>query len=168
MLGFSQKAFYKDTSIKLAQTGVIACKGNLGSISKAYKGTDVIFSNNSVFFRSKNSFFTFKSVIENSLTGVQRGFYFELTFVGLGYRFLKRKNSLLLKLGYAHYIEVKCPESLNIFGYKKRLLIFGIDFDEISSFASKIRSFKKPDAYKGKGVQSVNEVLTFKAGKQKL
>jgi large subunit ribosomal protein L6 len=141
--------------------------GKYGKISIGIGGlTCINRKKQSFFLPSMELYRNFCKVLSVNAKGVMHGYYLELSFVGLGYRFLRFGSILYLKVGYAHYIKIVIPKFIHIFGYKKRLIIFGISEGDVCVFAHKIRNFRKPDIYKGKGIRFLNEVLEFKVGKQ--
>ncbi len=141
----------------------------LGNKTLRLCGLDIkVFANNSCFFLSKCSLYVFFIFFIALMKGLVFGYFIELSFIGLGYKFLFVNNCLLLKVGYSHYIQIEIPNTLYVFGYKKRLIIFGIELNEINNFINKLRLFKRPDIYKGKGICFLNEKIKIKVGKQKL
>ena len=99
--------------------------------------------------------------------------YKKLKFVGVGYRGFEVENFnyklLMLKLGYSHSIYFKTPKSLNIFCFKlTKLFIYGSTYHDVTQTASLIRSYKKPEPYKGKGILYDNELIKLKKGKKNL
>ena len=160
---------FKDLRLNLfPDLHILEVGGSLGSVKKRFSGTDLEFvCRKSLFFYSKSSFRTFLNYLKRTEKGLKYGFLVRLNLVGLGFRFLKIENYLLLKLGYSHYIKLDIPESLHVFGYKRQLFVVGINLQEVNNFVKTLRSFKKPDAYKGKGVQYFGEVLKLKEGKRK-
>ena len=95
-------------------------------------------------------------------------FLIYLKIVGIGYRAHLEKNSLFFKLGYSHDIIYNIPESVKIFLVDPTLLcIFGIDKNQVSQIASKLRNLRKPSVYKGKGIRFIDEKIKIKAGKRK-
>jgi len=98
--------------------------------------------------------------------GVTEGFTKELEIVGVGYRAEQRKNSVVFTLGYSHPIEYPIPPGINITVDKQtRLVISGVDRQQVGQIAANIRSLRKPDPYKNKGIRYVGELLKKKAGK---
>lgn len=165
-----EKVIYKvkDINIDIHKNDkVINVTGALGSLKKRFSGSDIIFDDNKVLLKSKTSYGTFKSLLNNMLSGVARGYFLELQFVGLGYKFINLKNSLLLKVGYTHYIKYEISKSVKIVGYKNRILIFGLDLEEVNRIGSGLRALKVPDNYKGKGIRYLDEVVKIKIGKQR-
>ena len=97
--------------------------------------------------------------------------YEKLKFIGVGYRALEvenYKNELIFfKLGYSHPIYIKIPENLKIFCLKKtKLFLYGNSYQKIAQTASKIRSYKEPEPYKGKGILYETEEIILKEGKK--
>lgn len=112
----------------------------------------------------------FRSLINNMIVGVSEGFTKELELVGVGYRASNQGQKLDLALGYSHNIVLEiAPEvSLETVSEKgKNPIVKLTSFDKqlLGQVAAKIRSFRKPEPYKGKGVKFVGEVLRRKAGK---
>lgn len=146
---------------------LIVFTGNIGKIQKVFNGKDIIFLNNKLFIKSETSYRIFIKNFYNIVNGVTNGYYIEINFIGLGYRFLKLKNFLLLKLGYSHYIKYIIPSNIVVVGYKRCLIVYSINIYEINLFAKRLRLFKKPDIYKGKGIQIQGEIINYKIGKKK-
>nr|WAK85014.1 ribosomal protein L6 [Amicula sp. isolate GU52X-4 cfCalB7] len=96
--------------------------------------------------------------------------YQKLKFIGLGYRVFSVENYnkiLLFKLGYSHLIYFKIPKNLQIFCLKlTKLFIFGSNYQKINQISAIIRSYKKPEPYKGKGILYENEKIILKEGKK--
>lgn len=163
-----EKIIFNDINIQLTkEKKLIIFKGNIGIIQKTFNGNDIFFINNKIFLKSLTSYRIFFKNIINMINGIKNGYFIEINFIGLGYRFLKLKNFLLLKLGYSHYIKYNIPNNIIIVGYKRRLIIYGISIYDINLFAKRLKLFKKPDIYKGKGIQIQGEVINFKIGKKK-
>ena len=107
-----------------------------------------------------------RALVANAVRGVTEGFSKELEIVGVGYRAEHRKNSVVFTLGFSHPIEYPIPPGINITVDKQtRLVITGVDRQQVGQIAANIRSLKKPDPYKNKGIRYVGERLKKKAGK---
>ena len=108
-----------------------------------------------------------RSLIANCVHGVTQGFQKDLEIVGIGYRAeLKGKFSVMFSLGYSHPIEFVIPEGIQISVDKQtRLSVTGIDKQKVGQVAANIRSLRRPDPYKNKGIRYVGEVLQKKVGK---
>ena len=107
-----------------------------------------------------------RALVANAVRGVTEGFTKELEIVGVGYRAEQRKNSVVFTLGYSHPIEYPIPPGINITVDKQtKLVISGVDRQQVGQIAANIRSLRKPDPYKNKGIRYVGELLKKKAGK---
>jgi large subunit ribosomal protein L6 len=107
-----------------------------------------------------------RALVANAVRGVTDGFKRELEIVGVGYRAEQKKNSVVFTLGFSHPIEYPIPPGISITVDKQtRLVISGVDRQQVGQIAANIRSLKKPDPYKNKGIRYVGEVLKKKAGK---
>lgn len=163
-----KKIIFYNVNIKLEKENkLIKFNGNIGKIEKIFNGNDIFFIDNKIFLNTLISYRIFFRNIINYINGINNGYYIEVNFIGLGYRFLKLKNFLLLKLGYSHYIKYIIPSNIIIVGYKRKLIIYSINIYEINVFVKKLKLFKKPDIYKGKGIQIEGEIINYKIGKKK-
>jgi len=108
-----------------------------------------------------------RSVIANMVTGVSKGFEKRLELVGIGYRVELKGKSLYLTLGYSHPIHFELPEGITatVDGQTK-IALEGADKQLVGEVAATIRSFKKPEPYKGKGIKYADETIKRKIGKK--
>ena len=106
-----------------------------------------------------------RSLIANMVSGVTQGFKKELEIVGVGYRADMSNNMLNLTLGYSHPINFPLPEGIKGKVEKQVITIEGIDKGLVGQIAAKIKSLRKPDVYKGKGIRYLGEVIKTKVGK---
>ena len=107
-----------------------------------------------------------RTLVANSVTGVTQGFQKELEIVGIGYRAELRGKSVVFSLGYSHPIEYPIPSGILIAVEKQtRLTISGSDKQKVGQVAASIRSLRKPDPYKNKGIRYAGEILKKKVGK---
>jgi large subunit ribosomal protein L6 len=107
-----------------------------------------------------------RALVANAVRGVTEGFSRELEIVGVGYRAEQRKNSVVFTLGFSHPIEYPIPPGISITVDKQtKLVVTGVDRQQVGQIAANIRSLKKPDPYKNKGIRYVGERLKKKAGK---
>lgn len=150
--------------------------GKLGKLSiNIPSGIDVILNVNSVIVKpnvlSKNvkmMWGTIRSLIYNMIKGVNDGFVKYLEINGVGYKSSVSSGNLVLSLGYSHDIYYQIPDGIKIVCKKPTLLeVHGIDCQLVGQVASKIRSFRKPEPYKGKGIKYSDEVIFRKEGKKK-
>ncbi len=121
----------------------------------------------------KSLYGLYRTLIQNMVTGVSVGYKKEMELIGVGYKAEARPNNVLeLNLGYSHNIyfrlpdEVKCTTTTQK-GQAPTITLESIDKELIGHVAAKIRSLRKPEPYKGKGIKFVGEVIRRKAGKAK-
>jgi large subunit ribosomal protein L6 len=112
----------------------------------------------------------YRALVSNMVTGVTEGFKKELELVGVGYKASNQGNMLDLSLGYSHNIIVDVPQELKVTttqekGDNPRIFLESIDKQLLGQVAAKIRSLRKPEPYKGKGVKYKGEYIRRKAGK---
>jgi large subunit ribosomal protein L6 len=112
----------------------------------------------------------YRALIANMVTGVTEGFKKQLELVGVGYKAANTGQLLDLSLGYSHNIVIEIPKELKVAtltekGANPKIMLEGIDNQLLGQVAAKIRSLRKPEPYKGKGVRYSDEVVRKKAGK---
>jgi large subunit ribosomal protein L6 len=107
-----------------------------------------------------------RSLIMNMVTGVTTGFTRALEVNGVGFRADVRGKTLVLNLGFSHNVEYPIPDGIDIKVEKAtRVIVSGIDKQQVGQVAAEIRGFRVPDHYKGKGVRYEGEHVRIKAGK---
>ena len=107
-----------------------------------------------------------RTLINNMVVGVTKGFQTDLEINGVGYRAEVKGNELVLSLGYSHPVNFPIPEGIDINVEKMtKLAVKGFDKELVGQTAAKIRSFREPEPYKGKGIKYANETILRKAGK---
>ena len=156
---------------------IITVKGKKGEMNQAFDGvsfdisTDVILvKRNSESKDHKSKHGLYRSLVSNMVKGVSEGFTLELELVGVGYRATSSGQKLDLALGYSHTIimniapEVKV-ECVNEKGSNPIIKLSSTDKQLLGHVAAKIRSFRRPEPYKGKGIKFVGEQIRRKAGK---
>ena len=156
---------------------IIKVKGKLGQLTQEYSDVTVKIEEGVITFerpsehkdhRAKHGLY--RSLVNNMIVGVSDGFTKELELVGVGYRASNQGQKLDLALGYSHNIvleiaaEVKL-ETISEKGKNPIVKLTSFDKQLLGQVAAKIRGFRKPEPYKGKGVKFVGEVLRRKAGK---
>ncbi|WP_026763913.1 50S ribosomal protein L6 [Sediminibacterium salmoneum] len=112
----------------------------------------------------------YRSLVSNMVKGVTEGYKKELELVGVGFKAANSGNLLDLALGYSHNIIIEIPSELKVTttnekGQNPKVFLEGIDKQLIGQVAAKLRSLRKPEPYKGKGVKYAGEILRRKAGK---
>lgn len=107
-----------------------------------------------------------RALIANMIKGVTEGFKKELEIVGVGYRAQMKGKKLALTLGFSHPLELDAPEGITIeCPSATQIVISGINNEHVGEFAAKIRGYRLPEPYKGKGIRYVGEHVRRKAGK---
>jgi large subunit ribosomal protein L6 len=107
-----------------------------------------------------------RALASNAIKGVTEGFSRELDVVGVGYKAAVEGNKVVLSLGYSHPVVYPIPEGIKVAVDKQtHITVTGIDRQKVGQVAAEIRSLRKPDPYKQKGIRYVGEVLKKKAGK---
>lgn len=108
---------------------------------------------------------TIARLIQNAIIGVSKGFSRSLEVVGTGYRAVMEGSTLVLSLGYSHQIKFLTPEGVKIEVVENKINITGSNKEQLGDIAYKIKQFRKPDSYKGKGIRYFGEKLRLKPGK---
>ena len=159
------------------QDDKVIVKGKLGELEQPYDGVSfennegiitVTRKTNSKEHKSKHGLY--RALLANMIEGVSKGFTKELELVGVGYRASNQGQKLDLALGFSHNIlldiapEVKV-ETISEKGKNPIIKLSSHDKQLVGFVAAKIRSFRKPEPYKGKGVKFVGEQIRRKAGK---
>jgi large subunit ribosomal protein L6 len=107
-----------------------------------------------------------RTLVNNMVIGVTDGYRKGIEITGVGYRAALNGNKLTLNLGYSHPIEIDPPEGISFeLENPTRLAVVGIDKELVGQIAAKVRSTRKPEPYKGKGVRYAGEQIRRKAGK---
>jgi large subunit ribosomal protein L6 len=156
---------------------VVTVKGKLGELTQEFSGVTVKVDEGNVIVertsdskedRSKHGLY--RSLINNMIEGVSKGWTKELELVGVGYRASNQGQKLDLALGFSHNIvisiapEVKV-ETVSDKGKNPIIKLTSHDKQLVGQVAAKIRSMRKPEPYKGKGIRFVGEIIRRKAGK---
>ena len=164
-----------DTQVRI-ERNVIYAKGKLGELSFDFKTNAKVEIKENMIHVNKSSnsinhqkmWGTVRSRIKNIVDGVTSGFVKELELNGVGYKATQKGKILELLLGYSHPIKFDVPDDLKIDVPKPtEIKISGIDKQKVGQIAANIRSFRKPEPYKGKGIKYKDEVIKRKEGKKK-
>lgn len=111
---------------------------------------------------------TVRNIVRNMMEGVERGFTVNLEINGVGYRAAVQGNELVMQLGFSHEIRFKIPAGITIKCEKPTFIsVHGADRQKVGQVAAEIRSYKKPEPYKGKGIMYQGEHIVRKEGKKK-
>lgn len=109
---------------------------------------------------------TYSSHIRNMIEGVTKGFEKKLLIEGVGFKAQLEGKDIVFNLGFSHPIKLEIPEGVKVAIEKNLITVSGIDKEKVGQFSAEIRSLKKPEPYKGKGIRYEDEVVRKKAGKK--
>lgn len=162
----------------LGKDNVLTVKGPKGELKQAIdrditveiKDNTITLSRPTDQIRHRAMHGLYRALIANLVKGVTEGFKKNLELVGVGYKASNQGNLLDLSLGYSHNIIFEVPKELKVAtsqekGENPKISLEGIDKQLIGQVAAKLRSLRKPEPYKGKGVKYAGEVIRRKAGK---
>lgn len=165
-------------TISVGTDNVVAVKGPKGELKQAInrditiaiEDGQLIATRPTDQIRHKAMHGLYRALIANMVTGVTVGYKKEMELVGVGFKAVNQGNVLDLALGYSHNIVFVVPQELKVStltekGQNPKIILEGIDKQLIGQVAAKLRSLRKPEPYKGKGVKFAGEVLRRKAGK---
>ena len=156
--------------------GAVKAKGKLGELLlnvsddvQVSREENLIWvkpANNSK--RARTMWGTTRSLLNNIVYGVSAGFEKKLEITGVGYRAQVQGKNLVLQLGHSHEIRYPIPDGIKIDAPSQtEVVVSGIDNQKVGQVAAEIRSFRKPEPYKGKGVRYADEIIIRKEGKKK-
>ena len=164
-------------SVEISEN-IITVKGKLGEISQEYSNVE-ISENGGILSLSrktdskedKSKHGLFRALINNMIVGVSTGWTKELELVGVGYRASVQGQKLDLSLGFSHGIVMQIANEVKVEAVTEKgsnpiIKLTSHDKQLVGQVAAKIRSFRKPEPYKGKGIRFVGEQIRRKAGKQ--
>ena len=152
----------------------ITVKGPLGTLSRTFlpqvtitiEGGTVTFAPTEETKFARSPWGTYAAHIKNMVEGVEKPFQKKLIIDGVGYKAEITGKKIVLSLGFSHKVNLDVPEGLTAIIEKNVMTITGIDKDKVGEFAATIRSWKKPEPYKGKGIRYDGEVIRRKEGKK--
>ncbi len=165
-------------NVTIGKDNVVTVKGPKGElkqevdrdITMEVKGTELLLARPTDQIRHRAMHGLYRSLINNMVKGVTDGYKKQLELVGVGFKATNQGNLLDLSLGYSHNIIFEIPKELKVAtsqekGQNPIITIEGVDKQLLGQVCAKIRSLRKPEPYKGKGVKFVGEILRRKAGK---
>ncbi|KAA3610271.1 MAG: 50S ribosomal protein L6 [Calditrichaeota bacterium] len=162
-----------NTNIELANNHLVV-KGPKGelvqdfhpAIKLEHKDNQIVVNRKNDLKESRSLHGLTRALIANMVEGVNNGFTKKLEIVGIGYKAEMKAKNLVLTIGYSHQIVIAVPNSITIkTSSPTSIEISGIDKEMVGKIAAKIRSFRKPEPYKGKGIKYEGEYVRRKAGK---
>ncbi|CAL4323689.1 50S ribosomal protein L6 [Buchnera aphidicola] len=155
----------------------IIVKGEKGRLKRIlHRLVEIFYKNNILSFKSRISSKkgwmhagTTRSLVNSMIIGVTSGFFKQLNLVGVGYRFsLEGQKKIVMSLGYSHNIVYILPLGVSAqLKSQTEIIVHGIDKQLVGQVSANLRSYRKPDAYKGKGIRYLNEFVKTKEAKKK-
>ena len=170
-------------TINVSDDNVVTVKGKLGEMTQAVHpsiklnvsdGTlDLVIdeANDTVEQKQKQAFHgLYRSLLNNMVVGVSEGYEKQMELVGVGYRVSNQGNLVEFSLGYTHSIFIQLPAEIKVETKSERnqnpqIILKSCDKQLLGQVCAKIRSFRKPEPYKGKGIKFVGEIIRRKSGK---
>ncbi len=160
--------------------GVFTVAGPLGTLSKTFKSDiDITIGADAVTLAPKagktavkmtgatvSLWGTYASHIMNMISGVTTPFVKKLIVEGIGYKSEVKGTTLVMALGFSHPVHIEIPKDLKVTAEKNIITISGSDTESVGAFTAKVRSWKVPEPYKGKGIRGEFEVVKRKQGKK--
>ena len=177
-IGKQPVVFPAGVTVTVGSDNVITVKGPKGELKQAIdrditvevKDSNVVISRPTDQIRHRALHGLYRSLVSNLVKGVTDGYKKDMELVGVGFKASNQGNLLDLSLGFSHNIIFVVPKELKVAtltekGQNPKIFLEGIDKQLIGQVAAKIRSLRKPEPYKGKGVRYAGEVVRKKAGK---
>ena len=166
-------------SVEKLDGNVLKVKGPKGTLMQKIdpdikveiEGTEIKFTRPTDLPRHRSMHGLYRALVNNMVTGVSNGFEITQELVGVGYRVEAQGQLLTFNLGYSHTIQMMLPPEVTAEipqvkkGEAPKLILRSCDKQLVGQIAAKIRSFRKPEPYKGKGIKFAGEQLRRKAGK---
>lgn len=155
------------------ENGLVTVKGAKGTLTHKLNGNviaklegkTITIAPKDESAEARSQWGTARTLVSNMVTGVSTGFVKSLEFNGVGYKAAVSGNILNLSLGYSHTIDFPLPAGITAKVNKNQIDIEGSNKELVGQVAAKVRSFREPEPYKGKGVKYLDETIIRKAGK---
>jgi large subunit ribosomal protein L6 len=162
------------TEVTISPDNLVTVKGPLGELSRAFpkvvvftkEGSEIMVSLSSDHRDFKALDGTAVAHVKNMISGVNTPFEKKLLYEGVGYKADAKGSDLHMALGFSHPVIISIPSTLKVVTEKGSITISGISKEEVGAFAAKVRSWKEPEPYKGKGIRYSTEVIRRKQGKK--
>jgi large subunit ribosomal protein L6 len=162
-------------TITVSPENVVTVKGPKGELKKEMakdnisielKDNEILVTRSSEEKKYKALHGLTRALLQNMVIGVKDGFQKNLELVGVGYRAQLKGKNLLMNLGYSHQVEIEAVEGITFeTPAATKITVKGIDKELVGAVAADIRTWRKPEPYKGKGIKYENEVIRRKEGK---
>jgi len=163
-----------DVTVTIDDSNLVSVKGPKGELTRSIHTDMILTLEENVLVvtrpsddkKHKSLHGLTRTLLSNMVEGVTKGFTKTLEIVGVGFRAAKVNGKLALTLGFSHPLEVEAPAGMGIdVPAPNRIIISGISKEDVGALAAKIRKYREPEPYKGKGVRYEGEVVRRKAGK---
>lgn len=173
-IGFKPITIPQGVEVKVDDKNFVEVKGPKGKISKGFDPNMIVKIEDSTITverqseekKYKSLHGLTRSLIANMIEGVTNGFSKTLEIQGTGYHAQKQGKKLILNLGFSHPVEMEDPEGLEVeVPQQNKIVVKGIDKQQVGNYVSVIRSLRKPEPYKGKGIRYEGEHVRRKVGK---
>jgi large subunit ribosomal protein L6 len=173
-IGKQQTVIPTKTEVSIAEK-LVTVTGPLGTLTLAYRPEAVAIKveDNAIIVEKKNDelesralWGTYSSELASMVEGVHKAFQKKLIIEGVGYKAEMRENTIVLSVGFSHQVPLVVPEGVTCIVEKNVITISGTSKEKVGQFAAVVRSQKKPEPYKGKGIRYDNEVVRRKEGKK--
>ena len=161
-------------TVEVAENNKVTVKGPKGTLERVLpaemeikvEGAEVHVSRPNDLKRMKSLHGLTRTLIQNMVIGVEKGYEKVLEINGVGYRAAKQGKTLTLSLGYSHPVEMTDPEGIEtVVENQTKITVKGIDKEKVGQFAAEIRDKRRPEPYKGKGIKYADEVIRRKVGR---
>jgi len=160
-------------TVEIAENNKVTVKGPKGTLTRVLvpemeikvEGAEITVTRPNDLKRMKSLHGLTRTLIQNMVDGVTKGFEKKLEVNGVGYRAAKAGKKLTLSLGYSHPVEMEDPEGIESVVEGNVITVKGIDKEKVGQYAAEIRDKRRPEPYKGKGIKYADEVIRRKVGK---
>ena len=173
-IGKKPVAIPEGVTVELLDSHTLQVKGPKGTLTEQFNPrTEIKIENAAILVERKSDEKTARSLhgltrslIQNMVDGVTKGFVKELEINGVGYRAALQGKTLVLNVGFSHAINMDPPEGVSVeVPAQNKIIVKGTSKQMVGEFAAKVRGKKPPEPYKGKGIKYVDEVIRRKEGK---
>ncbi len=163
-----------DVTVEIAENNKVTVKGPKGTLERVLPaemeikkdGNEIVVTRPNDLKKMKSLHGLTRTLINNMIIGVTKGYEKVLEINGVGYRGAKQGNKLVLNLGYSHPVEMIDPEGVEtVMEGQNKIIVKGIDKEKVGQFAAEIREKRAPEPYKGKGIKYADETIRRKVGK---
>ena len=172
MSRIGKKSIIVDKDVKMSvNADLVSVEGPLGKMSiKLPQGVTLTQTGDKIEVKTKETngkaiHGLYRSLVQNALVGVKKGWQKTLEMVGVGFRAQISGNELILSLGFSHPIKIQAPPGISFQVNESKITISGTDKYLVGEVAAGIRRIKKPEPYKGKGIRYQGEFIRKKLGK---